>query len=150
MEDPEAAVERLHALRDLGLSIAVDDFGTGYSSLSYLQRLPASELKIDQSFVRSMATRPQAATIVHSTIELAHSLGLRVTAEGVENVEILNQLKAWGCDHAQGYFFSRPLPAHEFERWRAVYAPAAELTTDRLAQTNGWRMLGTYQESDAK
>jgi len=150
MEDPETSVERLHALRELGLSIAVDDFGTGYSSLSYLQRLPASELKIDQSFVRNMATRPQAATIVHSTIELAHSLGLKVTAEGVENIDILNQLKAWGCDHAQGYFFSRPLPAHEFERWRAIYAPATNLTTEELSRTNGWRMLSTYQESDAK
>jgi diguanylate cyclase (GGDEF)-like protein len=145
MEDPETAVERLHALRDLGLSIAVDDFGTGYSSLSYLQRLPASGLKIDQSFVRAMSTRPQAATIVHSTIELAHSLGLEVTAEGVETVEILNQLKAWGCDYAQGYFFSRPVQVHEFERWRAIYAPAMELVTDELARTNGWRVMSQGQ-----
>ena len=124
MEDPEAAVERLHALRELGLTIAIDDFGTGYSSLSYIQRLPASGLKIDQSFVSDMNTRPQAATIVRSTIELAHSLGLSVTAEGVEDVETLTHLKAWGCDYAQGYFFGRPMPAADFDRWRSVYGPA--------------------------
>ena len=145
MEDPEVAVERLHALRDLGLTIAIDDFGTGYSSLSYIQRLPASGLKIDQSFVRSMTTRPQAATIVHSTINLAHSLGLSVTAEGVEAAEALEQLKAWGCDYAQGYFFGRPMPAHEFERWRAIYAPAMALVNTELAKTNGWRMLNDYE-----
>ncbi|HEX4326578.1 MAG TPA: EAL domain-containing protein [Burkholderiales bacterium] len=124
MEDPEIAVERLGALRELGLTIAIDDFGTGYSSLSYLQRLPASGLKIDQSFVRHMNARPQAATIVRSTIELAHSLGLSVTAEGVEDVETLTHLKAWGCDYGQGYFFGRPMPAADFDRWRGIYGPA--------------------------
>ena len=124
MEDPESAVARLHALRELGLTIAIDDFGTGYSSLSYIQRLPASGLKIDQSFVRTMVSRPQAATIVRSTIELAHTLGLAVTAEGVEDAETLKQLKLLGCDYAQGFFFSRPMPAHEFDRWRAIYGPA--------------------------
>jgi len=124
MEDPEAAVERLHALRGLGLTIDIDDFGTGYSSLSYIQRLPASGLKIDQSFVRQMTTRAQAATIVRSTIELAHNLGLSVTAEGVEDAEALAQLKLLGCDFAQGYFFGRPMPAHELDRWRSAYGPA--------------------------
>jgi diguanylate cyclase (GGDEF)-like protein len=136
MEDPEAAAASLHALRDLGLTIAIDDYGTGYSSLSYIQRLPASGLKIDQSFVRHMTTRPQAATIVRSTIELAHTLGLQVTAEGVEDAATLTALKHLGCDHAQGYFFGRPMPAHEFDRWRAVYGPAlavANANTGRFA-----------------
>ena len=89
----------------------IDDLGTGYSSLAYLQRLPVSEIKIDRSFVSDMDHNAANRVIVRSTIELARNLGLRVTAEGVESSRVLDLLRAGGCDGAQGYFISRPLPA---------------------------------------
>ena len=91
--------------------MSIDDFGTGYSSLAYLQRLPVDELKIDRSLIAHAHARPDDAMIVTSTIELAHSMGLRVVAEGVENVEVWNLLRRLGCDLAQGYLISKPLPA---------------------------------------
>jgi EAL domain-containing protein (putative c-di-GMP-specific phosphodiesterase class I) len=113
MEDPERALRIVTRLRELGVGISVDDFGTGYSSLGYLMRLPARELKIDKSFVMQMETDPGSATIVHSTIDLAHNLGLKVVAEGVESESIWRVLKELGCDMGQGYHFSRPLPAEK-------------------------------------
>ena len=112
-----ATLERLHAM-DVRLSI--DDFGTGYSSLSYLKKLPVSEIKIDKSFVRDMASDKDDATIVRSTIDLAHNMGLTVVAEGVEDEESCNVLRLLGCDHAQGYFISEPIPASAFEGWLAA------------------------------
>jgi EAL domain-containing protein (putative c-di-GMP-specific phosphodiesterase class I) len=91
----------------------MDDFGTGYSSLSQLSRLPVDELKIDRSLIAFAHARPDDAMIVTSTIELAHSMGLRVVAEGVENVEVWNLLRRLGCDLAQGFLISKPLPAQE-------------------------------------
>ena len=99
------------ALKDLGLSFAVDDFGTGYSSLSSLQRFPIDVLKIDQSFVARLTDDSDAGTIVLAVIRLAHNLGLEVVAEGVETLAQLAQLRDYGCDHLQGYLFSRPVPA---------------------------------------
>jgi EAL domain-containing protein (putative c-di-GMP-specific phosphodiesterase class I) len=113
MEDPERALRVVTRLRDLGVGISVDDFGTGYSSLGYLMRLPAEELKIDKSFVMQMEQDAGSATIVHSTIDLAHNLGLKVVAEGVESDAIWRVLKELGCDFGQGYHFSRPLPADQ-------------------------------------
>lgn len=118
MEDAEYALEVLQALRALGIPLYVDDFGTGYSSLSYLQRLPVAYIKIDQSFVRSMLDNRDSATIVRSTIDLVHDLDRRIVAEGIETRQHWEQLMAWRCDMAQGYFIARPMPASEFQDWR--------------------------------
>ena len=99
-----------------GVQIAVDDFGTGYSSLSYLQTFPVDALKIDQSFVRQIGSPGDNKHIVTAVIAMARSLKLRVIAEGVETLEELSFLRAHQCDEAQGYYFSRPVPAQQFAR----------------------------------
>lgn len=119
MKDPVHAKEILSRLSAIGIKLAIDDFGTGYSSLSYLSRLPVNQIKIDRSFVMNLSADPNAAVIVHSTIDLGHQLGLEVIAEGVESEEILNRLRALGCDSAQGYCISRPLKAPELQTWLA-------------------------------
>ena len=119
MDDPQRAEATLGKLAAQGFKLSIDDFGTGYSSLAYLKRLPVNELKIDKSFVMGMETDESDAKIVRSTIDLAHNLGLSVVAEGVESAAILAQLQALGCDEAQGYFISKPLPAEAFNAWRA-------------------------------
>jgi len=111
MDDAEASVARLHALRALGLQLAIDDFGTGYASLSYLRRFPLNRLKIDRSFISQLNASEQDDTIVRTVIELAHTLGLSVTAEGVETTAQESVLKGWGCDIVQGFLHSRPAPA---------------------------------------
>jgi diguanylate cyclase (GGDEF)-like protein/PAS domain S-box-containing protein len=115
MSDPEAMATTLQDLRDRGLELSLDDFGTGYSSLSYLHRFPLDVLKIDRSFVTRMIRSPEALRLVRSIIELAHDLGLEVVAEGVESAEEAERLRELGCDHAQGYFFSRPVPSEQAE-----------------------------------
>ena len=115
--DPARAHQVLHALRGLGVRIAVDDYGTGYSSLSYLQDLPVDDLKLDRSFVMRSGDDPRSAAIVTSTIGLAHALDLRIVAEGVENAAILDRLTAAGCDMAQGYHLARPQPAGQLTAW---------------------------------
>jgi diguanylate cyclase len=117
MGDRERAREILTRLRGLGIRVAVDDFGTGYSSLAYLRELPIDELKLDRSFVQPMSVDPRAAAIVRSTIDLAHSLGMTLVAEGVEDEATAGHLASSGCDESQGFFFSRALPAAELERW---------------------------------
>ena len=97
-------------LRALGVTFAIDDFGTGYSSLAQLAQLPVEEIKIDRSFVLGMDADPQCEVIVRSIVSLAHSLGLRVTAEGVETPEVLARLRGFGCHYAQGYLFGQPSP----------------------------------------
>jgi EAL domain-containing protein (putative c-di-GMP-specific phosphodiesterase class I) len=109
MANPERAMESVIRLREMGVRVSIDDFGTGYSSLSYLARLPVDQIKIDKSFVMKMITDERASLIVQSTIGLAHDLGLKVVAEGVENKQILDTLKGLGCDSAQGYYISRPI-----------------------------------------
>jgi diguanylate cyclase (GGDEF)-like protein len=111
--EPETAIRVLRGLADLGVGIAVDDFGVGQSAFAYLRHLPVSELKIDQTFVRHLARDASDQTIVRSIVELGHRLGFQVTAEGVEDEGALEQLAAIGCDHAQGFFIARPLPATE-------------------------------------
>src|SRR5689334_1620963 len=115
MADPERALATLSALSDVGVRIAIDDFGTGYSSLAYLKRLPVDVLKIDRSFVRDLDTQGNDRIIVRSTIDLAHNLGLRVVAEGVEDAVAAQVLRQFGCDEIQGYHLSRPVPASDFE-----------------------------------
>ncbi len=115
MNDVDSAITILRTLKDLGVHIAIDDFGTGYSSLSYLRRFPIDVLKIDQSFVNELTVDADAAAIVVAVVSLAHSLRLRVIAEGVETAEQLAYLRAQGCDEVQGYYFSRPVDARAFE-----------------------------------
>jgi diguanylate cyclase (GGDEF)-like protein len=123
MDDPARAEATLNRLAARGYKLSIDDFGTGYSSLAYLRRLPVQELKIDRSFVMGMERESGDATIVRSTIDLAHTLGLSVVAEGVENATLLQMLERLGCDEAQGYHLGRPMPVAEFERCFAA-APA--------------------------
>jgi predicted signal transduction protein with EAL and GGDEF domain len=117
LADPVRTKSVLEALADMGIRLAIDDFGTGYSSLAYLTRLPIKEIKIDRSFVMSMETNEDDATIVRSTIELGRNLGLEVVAEGVESETVWNWLRELGCTIAQGYHLSRPLPPDELRDW---------------------------------
>jgi len=115
MRDPEAAIERLNALKGLGVRIAIDDFGTGYSSLSYLRKFPVDILKIDRSFISGLETSPEQVAIVHSLIELGKALGLEIIAEGVELDDQRRMLEDERCPAAQGYLLARPLESSELE-----------------------------------
>ncbi len=117
MEDPAHAQRVVDRLAELGVQLSIDDYGTGYSSLSYIMRLPVQELKIDRSFISRMASDAETSTIVRSTIDLGHNLGLRVVAEGVEDLPVWNMLRSLGCDDAQGFFMSRPLDARSLAAW---------------------------------
>ena len=114
MKHAESAASILQAARERGVQVAVDDFGTGYSSLSYLRKFPIDALKIDQSFVSQITAAGDDTSIVTAVISMARSLGLRVFAEGVETPEQLAFLRTRHCDEAQGYYFSRPVPAPQF------------------------------------
>jgi len=130
MSDVTPAVELLHRMKALGVNLSIDDFGTGYSSFSYLSRFPIDVLKIDRSFVADITHDANDAAIVTSIIALAHNLKLAVIAEGVETAEQLDYLRSRGCDEMQGYYFSKPLPADDFEQLlrqrRALPAPTLE------------------------
>jgi diguanylate cyclase (GGDEF)-like protein/PAS domain S-box-containing protein len=131
MADPELATEITGRLAEMGVQLAIDDFGTGYSSLAYVRRLQAREIKIDKSFVLEMAKAKNDAVIVQSTIELGRNLGLRVVAEGVEDQETWDMLLASGCEVAQGFMVSRPLPADEIMvHLRSAAASTAESAAD--------------------
>ena len=117
MTDAEHTLQVLNRLSALGVCISIDDYGTGYASLSYLKRLPADELKIDRAFVQHLATDRADQAIVQSTVNLAHSLGMHVVAEGVEDQATWNLLDILGCNIVQGYYLSRPVPAQDLERW---------------------------------
>ena len=121
MDDPAGALAMLTRLSDMGIHLEIDDFGTGYSSLGYLKRLPVDGLKVDKAFVLHLVEDARDEAIVTSTITLAHSLGLHVVAEGVETAAALTRLKDLGCDVAQGYYLSRPLPAEALEQWLRTY-----------------------------
>jgi diguanylate cyclase (GGDEF)-like protein/PAS domain S-box-containing protein len=115
MDDPLKAIEVMNKLHNYGIRLSIDDFGTGYSSLSYLKRFQVSKLKIDQSFVRDLTIDPEDKAIVHAILNLAESLDMQTIAEGVETKEQLDYLRQQGCNEVQGYFFSKPLPAAQFE-----------------------------------
>jgi diguanylate cyclase (GGDEF)-like protein len=117
MQEPEKVIEVLAHLGVMGLSLSIDDFGTGQASLTYLKELPVEKLKIDQSFVRDIATNPDDQLIVRATIELAHTLDLKVVAEGVETLAVCEMLAEMNCDHVQGYYISRPLEAEQVSGW---------------------------------
>ena len=116
MHDPEAAASALESFRKLGVGISMDDYGTGHSTLSYLKLLPLNELKIDRSFVQHAHLNRGDAVLARSTIDLAHDLGLKVVAEGVEEPGCLAYLRSIGCDMAQGHLISRPIPAADLVR----------------------------------
>jgi diguanylate cyclase (GGDEF)-like protein len=122
MFDPEGALASLASLVDYGVRLSLDDFGTGYSSLSYLQRLPVTAVKIDKSFVEPLLSDDTARAIVHSVVELAHSLGLSVVAEGVDSAPVMDQLTALGCDGLQGYYVACPMSPSLLEEWIASKA----------------------------
>ncbi len=116
MENPDQAVRAMRGLAEQGFSLAIDDFGTGFSSLAYLKKFPVDCLKIDKSFVSDMMDDPDYATITSSIIKLAHSLNLRVVAEGVETQQQANFLLEEQCDLVQGYFYGKPVGAEELDR----------------------------------
>jgi diguanylate cyclase (GGDEF)-like protein len=128
MEDPKQSMEVLSALNGMGATLSIDDYGTGYSSMSYLKSLPVQEIKIDKSFVLKLSSNKGDEILVRSTIDLGHNLGLKVTAEGVEDRAALDILKQYGCETGQGYHISKPLPAADFEaffrtsRWSPLNA----------------------------
>jgi EAL domain-containing protein (putative c-di-GMP-specific phosphodiesterase class I) len=121
MADHRRAQTILSRLSKMGVRLSIDDFGTGYSSLAYLQELPVDAIKIDKSFVMSMESDAGNATIVQSTVDLGHNLGLEVVAEGVETVDVYNKLAELGCDYAQGYFLSKPLEPAKTTIWLEVF-----------------------------
>lgn len=117
MSDPDRALEVIKRLFEMGFQFSIDDFGTGYSSLAYLKKLPLAEIKIDKAFVMDIMNSENDAAIVKATINLGHNLGLLVTAEGVESKEVMAKLREYGCDVAQGYFFSKPISVQNFNQW---------------------------------
>ncbi len=125
MDNPERAISQLQALREIGVELAIDDFGTGYSSLAYLKLLPIQTLKLDRAFVRDIESDENDAAISAATLALAHNLGLKVVAEGVETEAQRQFLATHGCDILQGYLFSRPLPAAQATAFLAQRSPAA-------------------------
>jgi EAL domain-containing protein (putative c-di-GMP-specific phosphodiesterase class I) len=142
MGDMAETVDKLRAIRDVGLNIAIDDFGTGYSSLGYLAKLPVHSLKIDRSFIITMTADPDTMTLVSTIISLAHSLRLKVCAEGVETEDQANVLRLLRCDEMQGYLISRPVPLNEL-------TPLLTPRTARKADRCGWdsnRVLSTNLE----
>ena len=126
LEDPQRAAATLGGLEALGVRLSLDDFGTGYSSLVLLRKIPVNEIKIDKSFVARLAHDPEDAAIVRSTVDLAHSLGLHVVAEGVEDDVTWDRLAALGCDAAQGWLLAKALPAHEATQWLNGRSPGPE------------------------
>jgi diguanylate cyclase len=136
MSDAEQSIAILEQLSEMGVLVSVDDFGTGYSSMSYLRRFPIDKLKIDRVFINEIASRPEDASIVRAIVSLAHSLRLKVVAEGVETPAQLEFLRATGCDEYQGYHFSRPLPAADFERLIRESRSDNILTEEDAARTH--------------
>jgi len=145
MQDPTRSIGVLNAMKSLGVRIEVDDFGTGYSSLAYLRQLPLDGVKIDRSFVRTLVHDANTSAIVRAAIDLAHGLGLEAVAEGVEDEEALGRLIATGCDSAQGFLFSRPMPADAVPAWLAITGGAIAAADTELmpapAQVKGPTVL---------
>ncbi|OZI31841.1 sensor domain-containing phosphodiesterase [Bordetella genomosp. 10] len=125
MTEPEEVASRLRRARDAGVTVVIDDFGTGYSNWIYLRELPATVVKIDQSFVRNLAAGERDQRLAHSIIELARSMGFRVVAEGIETREALELLRSWGCNEGQGYFIARPMLPEKLIEWLDAHRPSA-------------------------
>ena len=122
MHNPQGAIEVMNKLHERGVRMSIDDFGTGYSSLSYLKKFKVYKLKIDQSFVRDISTDQEDKSIVMAIINLSKSLCLQTIAEGVETIEQLEFLREQGCNEIQGYYFSKPIPAEEFETFARAHS----------------------------
>ena len=131
--DPEQALLILERLRALGVALSIDDYGTGFSSLTYIRRLPVTELKLDRTFLTGAPRDKRAVSVIRSTVDLAHSLGLRIVAEGIENLDALALVDDLGCDAAQGYLMGRPVPAEDFDL-------AAVVPQSRHSQATGARV----------
>jgi EAL domain-containing protein (putative c-di-GMP-specific phosphodiesterase class I) len=140
MDHAEMSVEILQELSRMGVIVSIDDFGTGYSSMSYLRRFPVDKLKIDRSFINDLTTNPDAAAIVQSIIALAHSLRLKVVAEGVETAEQLRQLRELGCDQFQGFYRSAAVPPAELERFVKSAATTAEMIDQKASSETQSRL----------
>jgi EAL domain-containing protein (putative c-di-GMP-specific phosphodiesterase class I) len=140
MEDVDVAVARLHALKDLGLRLAVDDFGTGYSSLSYLDRFPVDIVKIDKSFIDGLTSGALGSPLVTAIVNLGSLLGLGVTAEGIERVEQVARLRQMGCARGQGFYFAKPMPARSLA---AELAKRVAGTTVQGATVQGATVTGS-------
>jgi EAL domain-containing protein (putative c-di-GMP-specific phosphodiesterase class I) len=123
MHDAPTTLAKLEALKALGVQLAIDDFGTGYSSLGYLKRFPVDTLKIDRSFVKGIGQNVEDSAIVRAVITVAKSLGLAVTAEGIETADQLEHLRSLGCDHGQGYYFAKPMPSDRVPALLVTTAP---------------------------
>jgi len=141
--DPEQVKIVLQQLHELGVSVSIDDYGVGYSSLSYLQRLPVDELKLDRQLVTPVARDKRAAAIVGSTVDLAHALGVRLVAEGVEDWRSLGRLVELGCDRAQGYYIAHPMQPSALPDWLRAwrYPQERALAASRL----GGQVLGVAE-----
>lgn len=135
MQDPKQVIQILTQLRDMGIELAIDDFGTGQSSLAYLKQLPVHEVKIDRAFIKDIEHNQDDALIVSATTQLAHGLGLKVTAEGLENLAGLAKLQQYKCDKVQGYFFSKPLTSEQFSQWLDKFATTKDQWFE--SETNG-------------
>lgn len=135
MQDPKQVIQILTQLRDMGIELAIDDFGTGQSSLAYLKQLPVHEVKIDRAFIKDIEHNQDDALIVSATTQLAHGLGLKVTAEGLENLAGLAKLQQYSCDKVQGYFFSKPLTSEQFSQWLDKFATIKDQWFE--SETNG-------------
>jgi EAL domain-containing protein (putative c-di-GMP-specific phosphodiesterase class I) len=147
MEDFRAVQRAFDGLARIGVYLAIDDFGTGYSSLAYLRQLPARQLKIDRSFVSDLEWSPDALAVVDAVIRLAHALGLKVVAEGVENAGQREILRNLHCDELQGFLFARPMPAEEIPPWAAAHmqpefeadsVQSLQSLPDATARTRRW------------
>ena len=123
MLDPANSLEALNALNEAGIRVSIDDFGSGYSSLSYIKQLPASEIKIDRSLVTDLPSQAEDRVIVQTTIDMCHSLGYKVVAEGVEDEDTAALLETMGCDMIQGYWLTPPLPIDEMLVWLTTGRP---------------------------
>ena len=149
MEDIDSAVAILRAIKALGVKVSVDDFGTGYSSLAYLKRLPADELKVDKSFIDGLGQDPDATAIVAAVVASAHALGLVVVAEGVESPRHVTSLQRLGCELAQGFHYSRPVPASAID---GLIAGDRRLGSrdGRAEESSGWSVLVVDDAADVR
>ena len=131
--DSATSLKTLGGLRDKGIRIAIDDFGTGYSSMAYLRETPVHELKIDKSFVQEVEHNKRDREIIKSMVQLAHALGLKIVAEGIESAEVARIVRSLGCDLAQGYYFGKPMEAADFESYIVAVNRAARAQQQSLA-----------------
>jgi EAL domain-containing protein (putative c-di-GMP-specific phosphodiesterase class I) len=148
MEDAEMTLVMLKQLKELGVSLALDDFGMGHSALSYLKRFPVDTLKLDRLFILGLGTDKEDTAIVQASIKLAKAMGLNITAEGVETREQIQALYSLGCDHGQGFFFARPMPAFAMETYLKVKRVQLQDASTRELNSGVLHQMSTSQLTD--